>query len=314
MTSKTRTIVVRILYVTLIAAVVYFLGKEIAGNWGKIRAFHFDFNWSLVGFASLAYAGSFIIFALAWGLLLKGTGNRLPFIDTLTYFFVTQPAKYIPGKIWLPVMRNHFCKKHGISLPLTFLAAGIESVFEILAGTYISIIAILHTPLLGQWGSIGTIGLVIVGVILMIPRVFYFCVNAYLKLLRQPPLPAENHVTFLQLLSIQSIYIFGMALYGLSQALFLISFTSIPMSALPYLTSMGAFTYVASILGVTPSGLGVREYVWIVALRKMLEHHISIIFAFVSRLWTIAIELILAFIFFIVLMARKSNDPDPKLK
>lgn len=92
---------------------------------------------------------------------------------------------------------------------------------------------------------------------------------------------------------------------GLSQLAFLQALTPVDIKHVPFLISVGAFSYVASILAVfTPGGLGVREGVWYLALKGITAPHIALIYAFASRLWTIIAEALLLFISLPILWHR----------
>lgn len=181
---------------------------------------------------------------------------------------------------------------------------------EILAGTYIGLLGLIYTPLLHRFSRIG-IGLILIaGFLLLIPKIFYFCVNTYLKLVKRPLIVRSQQVSFGRLLSLQLIYIVALLGIGLSQVLFLKSFVAIPLGALPVLISIGAFSYVASILAFfTPSGLGVREGIWVFALRSLVRPHIALIFALVSRLWTIIVEALLVSIALPIYWLRRKKLP-----
>jgi uncharacterized membrane protein YbhN (UPF0104 family) len=301
-----KKILLNLLSLLLILAIFYFLGREFLQNWEQIRAFPFQFHLSTLALASLFYAATFIIFALGWWLLLGYLHHPIPLFETLLYFFITQPAKYIPGKIWIAITRMKFCKPHGVPNSITLLTTGIEAAMEILAGSYISLIAILQTDLFGKYSLWGTLAITGIGLILLIPNIFYFFINIYLKIAKREPIQRAERVSFPKLLLLQLNYFIGMLGLGWAQLLFLQSFAPVGREHFPLLMSIGAFSYVASILAIfTPSGLGVREGIWYLALKGITAPAIAIIYAFVSRLWTIIVEAILLFMALPLLWIRK---------
>jgi len=289
--------ILNIVSLLVVAAIIYFLGREFVKNWHVIENFRFNFNAPLLILASLAYAGSLLMMAIGWHVILVYLHAPLPFIKTIIYFFITQPAKYIPGKIWLAVARMRFCKKYNISNSVTLLSTGTEAVLEIFAGTYVSIMAFLtstvlikHIPL---WVPLAVTAL---GILLLIPRIFYAIINLYLKIVRQNPIPKEKQVSFGKLFLLQLIYTGALIGIGLSQFLFLQSFAPVSFTHFSLLLSIGAFSYAASIIALfSPSGLGVREGIWYLALKKITPKHIALIYSLASRLWMIIIEALLAF-------------------
>lgn len=292
-----KKLAINIISISLVLAIFYFLGRQFAHDWEKIKTFSFDFNFGLLSLSVILYIITFFFLSLGLTLVLKYFHKQIPFYENWLYFCITQPAKYIPGKIWIAVARMKFFKKHEIPNAITLLATGTESVLEIFAGAYISLIAILQTDILGNssfWGTIVVSGL---GLLFLYPPVFYFFINLYLKIVKLPPLERHQRASFLKILLLQAIYIAAMAGFGVSHLVFLQSFAPVSAQYFPFLISIGSFSYVASIIALfAPSGLGVREGVWFLALKTIITSPIAIIYAFASRIWTIVIEAILLFI------------------
>jgi uncharacterized membrane protein YbhN (UPF0104 family) len=303
-----KKILLNTLSVLLILALFYFLGREFFHNWEKIRSYQFHFNFSLLAIASIIYVLSFIIFAFGWFLILGYLHHPISLTETILYFLVTQPAKYIPGKIWLPVARMKFCKHNQVPHSITLLSTGIEGMFEILGGTYISILAILQMPTFGEFAIWGTLVLSVLGLLIMCPPVFYFFVNIYLKIVRRPPIGKDLRVGFTNLLLLQILYIVGVLGLGFAQLFFLQSFAPVSSEYMPFLISIGVFSYIGGMVAVfAPAGLGVREGVWYLALKGITMPHIAMIYAFVSRLWTIVVEFILLLIALPILWLQRRN-------
>lgn len=286
-----------IISIALVAAVLYVLGNEFSKNWPEISSFTFHFNIKLLIASSLLYAGALTIFALGWHMLMKFFHCEMSFWETLLFFLVTQPAKYVPGKIWLPVARMKLCGRRSIPRSITFLTTVIEAALEIIAGAYISIFTLLASDLNSRATLVGIVVISVLGLLSLIPRFFYFFINLYLRLLKRPHMPTQLFASFPKLLSLQLVYCAGILALGLSHALFLQSFAPVAARHFPLLIGIGAFSYVVGILAFfTPSGLGIREGIWYFALKTVTTNSVALIFSVVSRLWNIVVEAILAFI------------------
>lgn len=304
-----KKILFNIFSALLVVAVFYFLGREFGKNWAQIRVYSFHFNFWLLSVSSLAYLATLTILAFGWHLILRYLHHPIPFVDTFLYFFITQPAKYIPGKIWIGVTRMKFCKRHAIPHSITMLTTGTEAVLEIMAGSYISLAAILQSGSFGKFSLWGTLIIAAAGLVLLIPRVFYFFINLFLKIVKREPIPREMRVSFSKLFVLQINYLIGMFCLGIAQLLFLQSFAPVDSAHFPFLISLGTFSYVASILAIfTPGGLGVREGIWYLALKGITLPHVGIIYAFVSRIWTIVIEALMLFICVPVLWIKEKKE------
>lgn len=286
-----------IISIVLVLAIFYFLGKQFADDWDKIRSFSFNFNFLLLGFSVALYVLAFFILALALYILMHYFHYPIPFYKNWLYFCITQPAKYIPGKVWIAVTRMKFFHKHEVPNSVTFLATGTESVMEIFAGAYISIIAILKSNILDGASWWGIIIVSIIGLIFLYPPIFYFFINLYLKIVKLPPIEKNKQARFLQIILLQAVYAAGILMMGFAHLAFLQSFASVSAKFFPFIVSITAFSYVASMIALfAPGGLGVREGVWFLALKTIVTSPVAIIFAFASRIWTIVIEAILLFI------------------
>lgn len=294
--SSVKKLCLDLLSLLLVGAIFFFLGRELIKNWDFIKNYKLSFDPFLLAAACFVYALAFLPLSAGWFLILKYVKNPIPFIETVLYFLITQPAKYLPGKIWLAVARMKFCKKHDVPNSITLLTTGIEGFMEILAGSYISIMAIIQTNVLGKYSLLMLTLATAAGLLLLVPRVFYFFINVYLKIVKRDPVLKSQQVSFSRLLGLQAVFITGVGVMSAAQALFLMSLAQIDLKFFPLLVSIGAFTYTASILAVfTPSGLGVREGIWYVALKTMIAPPVALVFSFVSRLWIIVVEALLLF-------------------
>ncbi len=294
MAEWVKKIGIQLLSIGLVAAVFFVLGGEVSSQWHLIKNYEFNLKWHLVLLASGVYSISFFLLATGWWLLLRNINSPIKFSDAVIYFFISLPCKYIPGKIWGAVARAKLCKKYSVSTSVCFLTTGMEGIMEILAGIYISLFAVLSSSEFGQSAKIGAAAFVVLGLFLLIPRIFYSFVNIFLRLTHQPIIEREGRVGVKKLLVVQVVFGIAMLLMGLSQVIFLKALTHVPMKYTLYLISLGTFSYVASVLAFfTPGGLGVREGVWYIALKGIVIEYIGLIFALVSRLWTMIVEAIL---------------------
>lgn len=306
---NTKKIILDILSFILAIAVLFFLGAEISKNWAQIRTFSFHFNYFLLASASLSYVASFFVLAFGWHLLNYYLNYHIPPIKSLLYFFITQPAKYIPGKVWVAVMRMKFLHVHKVPNSVTVLVAGIEAIMEVFAGCYVSVVALMQVGLPHIFSVWGIVAATVLGLVLLIPDVFYFFVNIYLRIAKKDPIEKNQRVSFSKLIVLQVTYVLAMLGLGISNFLFLQSFAPVGREQFIFLISIGTFSYVASILWLfTPSGLGAREGVWFFALRKISALHIALIFTVASRLWTISLDIIMALVAYPILLLVRKKD------
>lgn len=296
MLKKKRKLLFNIIGAILAIAVFYYLAREIIKHWELIKEYEFDFHIPTLIAATGALIATYFVFAFGWFLLLRYFGCSMGFKRTLIYFFVTHPAKYLPGKIGLPLARLKTCADEKVSAPLIFISTFEEASMEVLAGIYVSVIAILQMPELSRYSVWVMIFMIVLGLLLLVPRIFYFFINFYMRVLQEPPIPKERWVGYGGLLLLQGTYVLGLIGIGIAQLTFLQAFAPVQIQFFPFLISIGAFSTVAGILAVfAPGGLGVREGVWYLALQTITAPHIALIYAGVSRIWMIIIEALLSF-------------------
>lgn len=310
--DRVKKYIVQIISIALVAVVFFVLGKEVLAQWHLIKEYEFHLRWHLVLIATGVYSIAFFLFAVGWWLLMHNLRTPIGFVDSLIYFFITLPCKYVPGKIWTAVGRAKLCKKYSVSTSVCFVTTGLEGIMEVLAGIYISLFAVITSPYFSRDIKLATFAFVALGFLLLVPQIFYACINLVLRITKQPLIAKQDQVGFKKLIVVQIVYGAGMFLMGASQVIFLRAFTHFPMHYTLYLVGLGTFSYVASILAFfTPGGLGVREGVWYIALRGIVAEYVGLLFSLVSRLWTIIVESLLAFIalgFFFLLRHKNQQN------
>ena len=126
MVAGSKKIIKRILQVLLIGVIFYFLAKNLYVNWNEIVKYDWDINYYFLSYSLFLLMVGSILMALGWNLILRVLGGRLTYKKALKIFFITDLAKYVPGKVWTIVGKVYLCKKEGIPVATTSASVFIQ--------------------------------------------------------------------------------------------------------------------------------------------------------------------------------------------
>lgn len=277
-----------------LAAVLYFVLTYVARNWGEIRSYPWELAPVPLVLATAAAALALVVFATLWAALLRAGGERIGYRRALPIFFVSNLARYVPGKVWQLSGMAYLARRRGVRV-LHAVAASLLLQLLVLAVGLLLILAALPAELAAAYGWPAAVALLLTGAGILgfyLSPLFERAYGKAADLLRQPVPPERLSVR--QKLALGGGTALGWALYGLSFWLFLIGATG---SAPPPVTAAGIFVagYLAGFLAFfTPGGLGVREGIYALLLAPYLPGAVALAAGLLSRVWLTALELLLA--------------------
>jgi len=290
MLPATKKIIKRILQVLLIVVIFYFLAKNVYVNWNKIVQYDWSINYYFLTCSFvLLIVGSFLI-ALGWNLILRVLGGRLGYKRALKIFFITDLAKYVPGKVWTMVGKVYLCKKEGIPIAKTSASVVIQPLIQVIAGILMFLVS------LPFWTKTNDLmnklylffPLIPLGLVLLHPAIMTKLLNFGLARLKQKPV--ELNIKYRDILLILLLWCGLWALTGTTYYFLIVSLHSFPVSQLP--VTIGIFSIAGVSQFLTPSGIGVLEGVLTVLLGLYFPVPIAILIALLSRVWKTVAELV----------------------
>ena len=274
--------------------VLYFVGAYLASHWREIRSY----PWEIAPGPLLAATGlaalSLALFAGLWTGILRAMGERIGLREALPVWFVSNLARYIPGKFWHISGMVYLARRRGIR---AVHAVGANFLLQLLVVSIGALLLVSTLP--GEVAALG--GPRAEGAALLIAAglvAFYFSPlfdMAYargVRLLRQPAPPTR--------LSIAQKLLFGCGTavtwlaYGASFWLFLVGVAGFtpPLRAAVGISVAG---YIGGFLAFfTPAGLGVREGLYALLLEPFLPASVALAVALLARVWLTLIEVALA--------------------
>jgi len=280
----------RILQVLLIVVIFYFLARNLYVNWNKIVKYDWNINYYFLTYSFVLFVVGSILIALGWNLILRVLGGRLGCKRALKIFFITDLAKYVPGKVWTIVGKVYLCAKEGIPIAKTSASVIIQPLIQVIAGI---LIFLLSLPFWTKTNDFMNqlyffLPLIPLGLIVLHPAIMTKLLNFVLTRLKQKPI--ELNIKYRDILLILLLWCGLWILTGIASYFLIISIYSFPVSQLPVV--IGIFSIAGISQFLTPSGIGVLEGVLTVLLGLYVPVHIAIFIALLVRVWKTVTELV----------------------
>lgn len=287
MTIKLR----RILQYLVLAAIAFFLGWALYGNWEKVRTYRWSFDYPMLALSLAVMLASLSLYAWQWRFSLQKLGAAIGFLKVLRIYFVANLGRYIPGKVWQFMGWFYLLEQEGVSPVQTLPNMAINQVIQNITGLVLAFIVLagLRAAELSEW-LLPLLVLVPLGLMVIQPPVLEKLLNWGLRLFRREPVAIE--LTAWDLACFTAVHFIIWLCYGLAFYLFTRALYPVPLERLPALVGIFAGAWVIGFLSfLAPGGLGVREGILVYLLGFCLPSHVAIVVTLLSRLWVTAAEL-----------------------
>lgn len=300
----------RLLTLLLIAAAGWYLGRAIAGNWEALRAFEWEMQ-------PLPLLGSVVLHVavLAWGVWVWSRVLRcfdyppVPWTTLLRIWFLSNLARYIPGKVFQFLAVAHLGRGSGISGAVLLTSLVMHTGLALLSAVLLATWTLGAQLVPGAPAGPVAAAAAAASLFLVNPVLLNRALTTVSRLLRRDVIRWTGRWrdgAVLLLLSVLS-----WCFYGVAYFLFVTAVTGLPLATLPLLSGVNALSFVAGYLAiVTPGGLGVREAAMTGLLLPLLPDGVAAVLAIGARLWTIAAEVIGGVLTLLFVHAPTSTSPD----
>jgi uncharacterized membrane protein YbhN (UPF0104 family) len=280
--------------VLALLVIAYFIGRYLADHWGEIRSYDWELSAVPLLYATALAVLALVLFGAIWTALLNGMGERTPLRQGLSIWFVSNLARYVPGKVWQISGVAYLSSREGIN-PIHAIGASLLSQVLVLAIAALLLVVLLPLELSDLYGPAVQGALVAAGVGLLaffVLPIFDAVYARLVRLLGQPAPPVR--------LSLMQKLLFGGGT-ALAWAFFALSFWFFLQGTVgrapPPTTAAGIF--IAGYLGgflvfLAPGGLGVREGIFTLLLKPYLTPSVALGAAVLCRVWLTLLELALA--------------------
>jgi hypothetical protein len=294
--------------IVLIGGAVLFLAKIAREHAGAFSSWDAAIDWPPMIAASVLVLAAFALMVLTWSVSLQWWRATVSFLAALRIWSLSNLARFIPGAVWQFAGLAALAADEGISpvvatgavllQQLVLLATGIV-VAVVMAPGWAAPVTGGMPPIAAAAVAIGTLVVFVLVIPLMMPAIG----RALHRIVRREfAWPRPSHSAFAAytgalvlpwLAYAAAFWLFGRALLGLSAP-------SLEIAG-------GAFvaSYVAGIVAVfAPAGIAVREAALVAMLAPVIEARAALLLAIGSRLWMIALEILMAVVVVAVYRTR----------
>lgn len=245
-----------------------------------------------------------LVYIIPWLTIYRNTTSEpVSFLSSWTLIHLSEPGKYLPGKVGQFVGMAALCRSLNISRDEAIASTLLHLAIKCLLGCFIGIPFILSPEsreyllniLSKFWHSsfrISVIILVIIGLGVVFLIVFRNQLSSKIPYLKKV---IPGIFSFNKLLQLIVIHLLLWVCACVSFFLFVRSVYPIRIVQLPIISSIYPLAWSIGFMSfITPGGLGVREGVLNAFLTTCLPPVTATLVALLSRLWLIVLELILA--------------------
>ena len=256
----------------LVAVIVVFLGLAIYRNASKLQDVEFTFRlWPFL-LSSLLVLAQFFQQSTCWWVILRGVGGPVPHWEGQAVWYASQAAKYVPGRVMLPLMRYTLLKRRGVALTGTMVSIYLELTLMTGSAVLVALLSSIGFPLdiwdmlavkIHWFGDGRTLRLAVLALtpatfVAMHPRLLQWVVNRGLRTIKKDPVQFD--ITYGRMLALGAAYTVGWCLYGLSAWLLMVSLGIDDVSLAYKIVATFTMSWVIAFLSfITPGGIGIRE-------------------------------------------------------
>jgi uncharacterized membrane protein YbhN (UPF0104 family) len=173
----------------LFGAVLAAVALSLASQWGKVRH---DIGRISPGWLVLAALASLLSVAApvqTWRSSLRAIGGSLPLRPAASVFYVGQLGKYLPGSVWPLLAQMELGKRYGLARQQVAVAGALQLVLSVIVTGALGLLVLPLAGSLPSWEVALLLAFVVVGALLLVPRILDAVMTRLLRLLRRPPLP-----------------------------------------------------------------------------------------------------------------------------
>jgi len=292
---KNRNRLVKQTVYSLITLVILVLvGRELGRQLNAVswKILEFEYQYLAVGVAGLALNELFA--SIAYVLVLRSFGARLPALRVLSASWAAALGKYIPGTVTATLGLAGLFNRFGVQWPMAASASiipiGLTHVMGILASLPI-LFTMKRIEHLLSFDPVWLTVLLPVPLAICHPRVFRALANTILVRLKLEPLKhaisSPSYYLTLLLIALRFL-ILGLGVWCIARAMG-------PLSVLhwPWMVSVSVCASIIGTLAVfAPAGIGVREGIYMLLLGDVLGQSMAALLAVVLRLIQTVLELL----------------------
>jgi hypothetical protein len=304
----------RAIAVGITLAIFVWILRPIFKQWREVRGHAYDISALRLALAAGMFAVFLFVFrVLAWRRILQGLGCNIPVAAATRIWITSELARYLPGAIWQVIGRIYLAKPYGVRGTVTSVSQILELAIFLLANILVGVACMLYFGVKHLEGAAETwlyVAMCVAPVLLVLlhPRVFYGVINRVARRFGKPDV--ESRIGAAELFVLLAWNVFGLLWQSLAIYLILQPALGLKLDWWWVLAGAYCLAWTAGFLAVwAPGGIGVRELVFVTAMRVALPDDVQrqfpnqqVLLGFLAllsvllRLWATLGEIILALI------------------
>jgi len=300
--------------VVVVAVVAYFFWKSLSKNWASLTESGLSLGW-WAAIAVVLFVIAVAISGWLWGrIVAELQGAPLASSEAIRVHYASWLLKYVPGQAGFVLNKVAWGKSRGISRLLVLLSVVYENAF-LLLGSTVPMLAILLLAQVGRSasGPSSTVWFAIAAVIPLAavthPALFRRAVNALGRRVLKRDVPAEYFLPTRAALGYQLAFLAPRVVNGVAIAIIAAALADAPADSWVPLGAAYAIAGAVGILAVfVPSGLGVRESVFVLFATPYLSVEQAIIVALAARVLTTIADAGIAGIYGVMTLAKRNKE------
>lgn len=276
-----------VLAVAVIGVVGYFFARSLADNWTEISQRDLHFGWWVVG-AVAAFVLAVAYSGLLWGSVM-GTldGRAVRRWEAVRVQNAAWLMKYVPGQVGTVVYKVVWAQQDGRSRTVALISVVYENAF-LLLGSIVPMLAILLVAQAGDTEVSSVVWMALAAMIplafVLHPRVFHAIINRLGRRRLGGDLPREYVLSGGRTWLFQLHYLVPRVINGAGVIIIAANMIGVGVSSWIPLIAAYAIAGAVGIMAVfVPSGLGVRESVFVLFATPYLGVDGAIVVALVAR-------------------------------
>lgn len=283
--------------VLVIGVVAYFFARALADNWGAIQDAELSWGW-WAPVALVLFVVAVAISGWLWGRIVAAlSGQPLAVRESVRVHFSAWLLKYIPGQAGFVVNKVAWGKRRGLSRLLVLISVVYENAF-LLLGSTVPMLAILLVARAGGevthvvWFAVAA---VVPLIVLLHPAVFHRIVNLLARRTLKREVPPEYFLRTGPVWKYQLAFLLPRLVNGVGVVAIAVAVAdAAPSSWLPLVAAYALAGAVGILAVFVPSGLGVRESVFVLFAAPYLGLEAAIIVSLAARVLATVADLLIA--------------------
>ncbi|WP_062070639.1 lysylphosphatidylglycerol synthase domain-containing protein [Demequina sediminicola] len=285
----------------VIGVVAWFFGRTLAANWDSLQEQDLSLGWWALG-ATVLFVVAVAVSGSMWGSLLhRLTGTRISQAEAIQAHYRAWLLKYIPGQVGFVMSKVVWGKARGLSRFKVLLSVVYENAF-LLLGSTVPMIAILLLARGGAGDVSGTVWIALAAMVplaaAMHPAVLSRVMTVLGKRTLGRAVPSSELLSTRTALTYQVGFLIPRVINGVGVVIIAVALAdAAPESWIPLAAAYAIAGAVGIMAVFVPSGLGVRESVFVLFAAPYLGADMAILVSLVARVLATFADVLIAAIY-----------------